>query len=225
MYQGVGTDRNRLGAQKEDHIHGCGGPCPFPLCRPPPHALPSMMNQNCLLTKRNAAHFSKPLSLYCKVSRESSHACSILDDTLNPIWLEIRSFALLHPPYVNNACYVLCVCVCMCACISMCKFVWAEADVCHVFAVISFSFPVSQDFCYTVCSACQALLSLRSNSQHCATVGKNEFFSTDLLWSGSKHTLWYGSTAAVKVDCLRVFLTARQNQTFTQGQSWVIYRK
>lgn len=189
MYQGVGTDRNRLGAQKEDHIHGCGGPCPFPLCRPPPHALPSMMNQNCLLTKRNAAHFSKPLSLYCKVSRESSHACSILDDTLNPIWLEIRSFALLHPPYVNNACYVLCVCVCMCACISMCKFVWAEADVCHVFAVISFSCTVSQDFCYTVCSACQARLSLRSNSQHCATVGfvvKWEQHTLVWVYSGSQ---------------------------------------
>ena len=61
----------------------------------------------------------------------------------------------------------------VCACISMCKFVWA--DMCHVFAVISFSCPVSQDFCYTVCSACQARLSLRSNSQHCATVGKMSF--------------------------------------------------
>lgn len=55
--------------------------------------------------------------------------------------------------------------------------VGARADVCHVFAVISFSCLVSQDLCYTVCSACQAQLRLRSNSQHCATVGKKMSFS------------------------------------------------
>lgn len=87
--------------------------------------------------------------------------------------------------------------------------------VCHVFAVISFSCRLSQDLCYTVCSACQARLRLRSNSQYCATVGeKNEFFSADLLCKGSKHTHWYGYTAALKVDCLRVFLTAGQKTNF-----------
>lgn len=139
----------------------------------PPFALPSVVNLNCLLTKKSAAHFSTPLSLYRKVPREPSHACSILDDTLNPIWLEVHSVALLHS-LLLIVCVIACVCACVCEqdCICMCKFVWARADVCHVFAVISFSCLVSQDSCYTVCSACQARLGLRSNSQRCATVGK-----------------------------------------------------
>lgn len=97
-----------------------------------PLAFPSVVNLNCLLTKRRAAHFSTLLSLYRKVSREPSHACSILDDTLNPIWLEMRSFVLLHP-FLLIVCAIVCVHVCACVCVQggicMCKFVRARADV------------------------------------------------------------------------------------------------
>lgn len=176
MYRGIGTDHDRMGTQKEDHLPGCRGLSQFsPTSQPP--ALPSVMNLNCLLTKKRAAHFSTPLSLYRKVSREPSHAGSILDDTLNPICLEVHSFTFLYLPSVNIVCNSLFACVC----VQDCKFVWAQADVCHVFAVISFSCRVPQDLCYTVCSACQERLRLHSNSQHCGTMGKNEFFSADLL--------------------------------------------
>lgn len=122
MYRGVGVDRDRMGAQKEDHLPGCGGPSPFS-SPPATLALPCVMNLNCLLTKESAAHFSTPLSLCCKVSREPSHACSILDDTLNPIWLEIRSLALLHP-LLLIVCVTACVYVCAhwtaFACVNLC---------------------------------------------------------------------------------------------------------
>lgn len=123
-----------------------------------------------------------------KFLREPSRACSHIrwhsySNLVGSTFL--RSSA---SPSVNSVCNSLCACVCAQDCICMCKFVWAQADVCHVFAVISFSCRVSQDLCYTVCSACQARLRLHSNSQHCARWEKNEFFSADLLWKGSKYT-------------------------------------
>lgn len=147
----------------------------------------------------------------------------LLDDTPNPIWL-VCSFTLLRPlPLI--VCVIACVHVCAGRHVQICVGAGSFVGVCHVFAVINFSCQVSQDMRYTVCSACQAQLRLHSNSQHCAMVGKNEFFSADLLWKGSKYTHWHSCIAAVKVDCLRVFLNAGQNQTFTQGQLWIIYRK
>lgn len=122
MYRGVGTDHDRMGAQIEDHLDGCRGTPTFS-SRTSSRAFSSVMNLNCLLTKKSAAHFSEPLSLYHKVSREPAHACSILDDTLNPIWLEVCSFTLLHP-LLLIVCVIACVCVCACrtacACANLC---------------------------------------------------------------------------------------------------------
>lgn len=129
MYRGVGTDHDRMGAQIEDHLDGCRGTPTFS-SRTSARAFSSVMNLNCLLTKKSAAHFSEPLSLYHKVSREPAHACSILDDTLNPIWLEVCSFTLLHPPSVNSVCNSLCASVCMQDCMCMCKFVWGRGQMC-----------------------------------------------------------------------------------------------
>lgn len=136
------------------------------------------MNLNCLLTENHVAHFSTALSH--KVSRESSHACSTLDDTPNPIWLGVRSFTLLHP-LLLIVCVIACVHVCAGRYVQICVGAGSYVCVCYVFAVINFSCQVSQDMRYTVCSACQAQLRLHSNSQRCAMVGKNEFFSADLL--------------------------------------------
>lgn len=136
-----------------------------------PLGLPSVMNLNCLLTEKRVAHFSTALSH--KVSREPSHACSILDDTPNPIWLEVHFFALLHP-LLLLVCVIACVHVCAGRHVQICVGAGSYVGVCHVFAVISVSCRVSQDLRYTVCSACQAQLRLHSNSQHCATVGKEK---------------------------------------------------
>lgn len=148
MYRGVGTDDHRMGAQTENGLPGCR---PHSILLPSHRlALPSVMNLNCLLTKRRAPHFSKPLSLYHKASPLSAgsrfqgnplNACSILNDTLNPIWLEVCSFTLMH-------CLLLIavgVCTCERACagqhpsVKIGVGVCICVGVCHVFAVISFS--------------------------------------------------------------------------------------
>lgn len=88
-----------------------------------PLVLPSAMNLNCLLNKKHAAHFSMPLSRYHKVSREPSHTCSILYDTLNPVWSKERSLALLHP-------LLLILCVIACVHVGPCRTVFACANLC-----------------------------------------------------------------------------------------------
>lgn len=162
---------------------------------PSPLALPSVRNLNCLLTKKHAAHFSTPISLYSKVSREPSHACSILDDTLNPIWLKACSFSFFcicpppPPPSINSVCNSLRAWLCMEDSIShvqICVGMVSCVGVCHVFAVISLGCWVSQDLCYAVCSACQAQLRLHSNSQHCAMVGKKWVFLCWFVVKGEK---------------------------------------
>ncbi|KAL7381720.1 hypothetical protein ABVT39_010149, partial [Epinephelus coioides] len=82
-------------------------------------ALPSKMNLNCLPTKKRAAHFSTPLSLYRKVSGELSRACSILDDTLNPIWLKYIPSLFCIP-------FLLIVCVIADACLRRAAFACAN---------------------------------------------------------------------------------------------------
>lgn len=107
--------------------------------------------------------------------------------------------------------------------INMCKFVQVGSCVvvCHVLAVISFRCLVSQDLCFTVCSA----YTLHSDSQHYTMGrGKTKFFSADLLLKESKHTHWY-CCDAFQVDCLGLFLTAGPIQTFSQGQIRVIQAK
>lgn len=91
----------------------------------------------------------------------------------------MRSFVPLHP-LLLIVCVIVGVCICVHVCVRAGQHVHAQicvgagrcVGVCHVFAMISFSCWVSQDLCYTVCSACQARLRLHSNSQHSATVGK-----------------------------------------------------
>lgn len=102
MYWGMGTDHDRMGTQKEHHFLRYRGlsPIPFNSAR---LVLSSMMNSNCLQTKKSGTHFSMPPSLDCNVPKEHSDACPILDDSLNPIWFEVHFFQSSASP-VNALC-------------------------------------------------------------------------------------------------------------------------
>lgn len=83
---GVSTDHDWMDAQMENHFPWRDLSL-FPL----PSSSATIHDESELSSKR-AAHFSTLIFLYSKVSWGPSHACSILDDILNPIYPEIHLF-------------------------------------------------------------------------------------------------------------------------------------
>lgn len=154
-------------------------------------------------------------SLYCNVSREPSDACPILDDTPNPIWFQfwVCSLALPHLLLVI-AHYSLHACRTPFACGNLSG---ESARVAHLLRdsprKASLGGPAHRRV-LRLPSVVKAVPKLTAVSPR-----RRGDISFPLLFRCEKKAnTMICSTAAVKVDRLRVFLSLRgENQTFNQG--------